>query len=177
MVEAIIKIVLTLLLPKEDKVTESTETPVYRNWKAIYEIPNKQLMLAMVSVDLDLNLGKRLIKQLPEYFTEEEQFAPVPLSLMKAKAKENGLLVGITYGEDLIVMYDAVPENIIVWGFDKSGDNFLGNDHPLLPKEINPDITQGKIVIWENKKFVVLENNIGGEEIYLAPAELVAVDL
>ena len=70
-----------------------------------------------------------------------------------------------------------MPNGIPVQTFDKYGNSVAGLDGPKLPASISPDAVQGQIVTWEDKRFVVLENNASCEELSVAPAELVYVDV
>lgn len=150
---------------------------MYRNWKVICKTPNTHLMWALATIDLDSVLGQRLVAQLPEYFTTQRQAGPVPLSIMRASARVEGRYQGnMEHGADYIVSFDAVPEGIPTQGFDTSGKNSGEANLPPLPTGINPKAKQGDIVVWEGNQCVVLENNHGCRELYIAPAELVAID-
>jgi hypothetical protein len=149
---------------------------MYKNWKAICQIPDTHVMWALALLDMKSDLGQRIAQQLPEYFTQEEQAGPYPLSLMRAKAQENGRRDGNNCGEQFIVSFDAVPDGIPIQTFDLYGNNVAGLNGPKLPPEISPDTRQGEIVTWGGKQFVVLENNESCQELSIAPAELVHVD-
>lgn len=150
--------------------------PMYKDWRTICQIPDTHVMWALALLNMDSDLGRKFMERFPEYFTTQEQAGPYPLSLMRSAAHEKGLGDGIAHGEDHIISYDAVPIGIPVQTFDKYGSNIASLNGPKLPAEISPDAKQGEIVTWAGKRFVVLENNDGCEELSIAPAELVAVD-
>ena len=147
-----------------------------KNWKEISQISDTRVRWELVMLNMDSDLGRKIVERLPEYFTHEKQAGPYPLSLMRAMAQKEGHRQGNDDGERYIVSYDAVPNGIPVQTFDKYGKNVAILDGPKLPAEISPHAQQGEIVTWEGKKFVVLENNESCEELSIAPAELVAAD-
>jgi hypothetical protein len=149
---------------------------MYKNWKAICQIPDTHVMWALALLDMDSDLGRKFVERFPEYFTQDEQAGPYPLSLMRVAAQKEGRRQGSDHGEQNIISYDAVPNGIPTQGFDKYGRSVANFDGPKLPAEISPNARQGEIVTWEGKQFVVLENNESCEELWLAPAELVHVD-
>lgn len=149
---------------------------MFKNWTAICQIPDTHVMWALALLNLDSDLGRMFVERFPEYFTHEEQTGPYPLSLMRAAAQEEGRQQDNDRGEEYIVSFSAVPKGIPVQTFDKFGRSIAGFKGPKLPVEISPDAVQGDIVTWGGKRFVVLENNEGCEELSIAPAELVYVD-
>lgn len=152
---------------------------MHKNWKAICQIPDSYVMWALAMLDINSDLGKKFIERFPEYFTQEKQAGPYPLSLMREKASERARKEGNTKGSHYIVSYNGVPCDIkkFIETFDKYGNHVVGDGFPReLPVEINPEAQQCEIVTWKNKQFVVLENNEGCEELYIAPAELVHID-
>jgi len=148
---------------------------MYRNWKAICQIPDYQMMKALALLDLKSELGQMIIERLPEFFTSEEQAGPYPLSLMREAARDHGLRDGCAIGEQNIVSHGGVPEGIPVIKFTKGADRAVDDARPQLPNEIRPDATVGETVSWQGKDYVVLEND-QGKEMSLAPAELVFID-
>lgn len=149
---------------------------MFKNWKAICQIPDNHVMWALALLDLNAEIGRKFVERFPEYFTENEQPGPYPLSLIREAGHENGRRQEARHGEDTPVSFDAVPEWIPVQTFDKFGNNVASLNGPKLPDEINHDAEQGEVVTWEGKQFVVLENNENCEELSIAPAELIAVD-
>lgn len=154
------------------------EKKVFKNWPAICVIQDKFMKWAIACLNLNSELGQRIVQQLPEYFTDQEVLGPVPLSAMRQKALEYARTHGgnLEWGHELPVSYEAVPIGVPVLSFDLYGRNQAGGDFPKLPPEISPHAEQGEVVTWEGKKFVVLENNDSCEEMHLAPAGLVDVD-
>lgn len=156
------------------------ENKVFKNWPAICAVQDKFVKWAIACLNLNSELGQRIAKQLPEYFTDQEVLGPIPLSVMRQKALEYAR----TNGGDLeggheflfLVSYEAIPTGVPVLSFDLYGRNQIGRDFPILPSGISPHAEQGEVVVWEGKKFVVLENNDSCEEMHLAPAELIDVD-
>ena len=149
---------------------------MHKNWKVICQIPDTHVMWALALLDMDSDLGRKFVERFSEYFTQEEQAGPYPLSLMRAAAQKEGRQKGSKHGDEFIVSYNAVPKGIPVQAFDKHGMSVEGLRIPKLPAEISPHARQGEIVTWKGKHFVVLENIEHYDELYIAPAELVHVD-
>lgn len=150
---------------------------MHKNWKEICKISDTHVMWAFTLLNMDSNLGRKFIERFPEYFTQEQQSGPYPLSVMRKKARERGLEQGSKNGEKYIVSFDGAPKDIPVETFDKYGNYVVGDGFPQkLPAGIDPEAQQGEIVTWEGKQFVVLENNENCEELYIAPAEFVYID-
>lgn len=162
-------------------VFEERGYPRFRNWPEICKLGETHHLMMMAVATVDLSQGDERVQQLiaafPQCFSDEEVKEPYPLSLIRAKAQENGTGEGSTHGEDYPVSHSAIPGCIPLQGFDKFGNNVANLDGPRLPEGIDPDAPQGTIVIWEGKGFVVLENNEGCEELWIAPAECIRVDL
>jgi len=153
------------------------EKKVFKNWPAICAIQDKFVKWALAMLNLHSDVGKRFAEQLPEYFTTDEVFGSVPLSVIRKQAHENAVHCGDDgSGEEHPCSYGAIPIWIPVFTFDKFGRKQVSCDAPNLPSEISPDAEQGEVVTWEGKKFVVLENNESCEELHIAPAELIDVD-
>lgn len=162
-------------------VFEERGFPRFKNWPEICKLGETHhlMMLAVATADLSQfdERVEQLIAAFPQCFSNEEVAGPYPLSLIRAKAEKEGRRQGSTHGWDFPQSYDAIPSHIPLHGFDKFGRNQAGLDGPRLPDGIDPDTPQGGIVTWEGKEFVVLENNERCEELWIAPAECVRVDL
>ena len=162
-------------------VFEERGFPRFKNWSEICKLGETHhlMMLAVATA----NLSKRderveqLIAAFPQCFSHEEITGPYPLSLIRADAEKEGRRQGSTHGGDSPQSYNAIPGHIPLHGFDKFGRNQAGFDGPRLPNGIDPNTPQGGIVMWEGKEFVVLENNESCEELWIAPAECVRVNL
>lgn len=148
-----------------------------KNWKAICSIQEPILRMALALLDPDSEIGKRIMQQLPEYFTESDQSGPYPLSFILALAHREGLKEGSNYGELHPASFDAIPEDVPTVTFDIYGDNLTSAFFDKLPDGIDPDAKQGDIVTWNGKEMVVLENNESCCEMTLAPAECVDANL
>lgn len=152
-----------------------------KNWPAISKIDDTHLMWAIALLDLNTELGRRLVEQLPEYFTSEDGAGPVPLSVMRQEAERRGRARNPdkNYSYDkLIVHYGGVPPHIPLQTFDVYGNGLVdgGFKPDKLPSEISPTAQQGDLVTWGGKQFVVLEHSAALEEMVIAPAELVIID-
>ena len=149
---------------------------MYKNLKAICEIPDAHMMWALVLLDLESDLGQRIVKQLPEYFIGEKQVGPYPLSFMWEEARKNARRDGCGCDGKDIVSHDGVfLADIPVETFDVPEKGKVVQDGNWLPDEIDPYASPGEIVVWAGKRFIVLENHRGGW-LSIAPAELVHVD-
>ena len=162
-------------------VFEEQGYPHFKNWPEICKLGETHHLMMMAVATADLTQRDERIEQLiaafPQCFNYEEVVGPYPLSLIRAEAEKEGNRQGSTHGGDFPQSYDAVPGHIPLRGFDKFGKRQAGFEGPILPDGINPDAPQGSTVIWEGKEFVVLENNESCEELWIAPAECVRVDL
>lgn len=155
--------------------------PRFKNWPEICKLGETHHLLMMAVATADLSQRDKGVEQLiaafPQCFSNEEVAGPYPLSLIRADAEESGRKKGSEHGADYPQSYDAIPAHIPLHGFDKFGRNKAGLNGPRLPDGIDPDAPQGSIVKWEGKEFVVLENNDSCEELWIAPAECIRVDL
>ena len=169
---------VTALLQKI--VFEERGYPRFKNWPEICRLGETQHLLMMAVATIDLSKDDQSLQQIiaafPQCFSHEEIMGPIPLSVIRAKAEENGPHEGPNEA-DYPEAYDAIPKHIPLRGFDKFGRNQACLNGPTLPKDINPDAPQGATVRWEGKEFVVLENNQSCEELWIVPAECVRVDL
>lgn len=150
--------------------------PSFKNWPEICKLGETHHLLMMAVATTDLSQRDETVEQLiaafPQCFSYEEFAGPYPLSLIRAEAEKEGSHCG-----DLPQSCQVVPGHVPMQGFDKFGNRVAGFEGPILPESIDPNSPQGSIVIWEGKQFVVLENNDGCEEIWIAPTECVRVDL
>lgn len=163
---------------------------MYRNWKEICQIPNARFMQALALLDLESEFGQMVAKRLPEYFTEEEQVGPIPLSTLFALSRRAAQRHNGGSGEtDCLVSYNDYWKregvNIPIFSFSTVEENTF--DDPMLPAEIESQIDAlgrraevGDTFVWEGKSVVLLENNDDKRGhcflMYFAPAELIAID-
>ena len=83
---------------------------MHKNWKVICQIPDTHVMWALALLDMDSDLGRTFVGRFPEYFTQEEQAGPVPLSVLRQEAAENAVHQhGGTAGDNHLVSYNAIP--------------------------------------------------------------------
>ena len=154
---------------------------MYKNWKAICQITDTHFMWALALLDLATDFGRMVAERFPEYFSNEQQAGPIPLSAIFEKAR-SGETEG--FSEEYIVSNGTVAKfNIpmIEFGVDErgAGDNNL----PLLPHEIDfqkirsdNNSNAGLEIEWKGKRLIMLEYNEHVGSVSFAPAELIAVD-
>ncbi len=151
---------------------------MYKNWKAICKIEDTQFMLAFALLNLETEFGKTACERFPEYFSDEEQLGPVPLSALKATAWENND-DGHEEPEKYLISYRAIPEDwpIINFGDADTLNGYRNSGFQLIPEELKEACSFGKIYKWGEKELVLMElNYTEGEEWWFVPAELVDVD-
>lgn len=119
-------------------------------------------------LDINTDFGKRFVQSFPEYFTEEEQPRPYPLSLLRKRGYEAGLLQGSEIGAEFLVGFHAVPSDIPIQRVDRW--------NRYLPTGFNTKAKQGQTVAWYGKKTIVLQNDEEYGDIDIVPAELIKVD-
>jgi hypothetical protein len=162
-------------------VFEERGYPHFKNWPEICKLGETQrfMMLAVATVDLSILDEKthQLIAAFPQCFGPEEIAGPYPLSLIRADAEKAGLREKYKEGAGSPISYRVVPSYIPLQGFDKTGNSEAGFEGPILPKDIDSDTPQGGLVTWEGKQWVVLENNESCQELWIAPAECIRVDI
>jgi len=161
----------------------------YKNWKAICRIPDGHFMLAMALLDLSTDFGRMVAERFPDYFNEEQQAGPIPLSAIRKLAERAAREQGASFKSfDCLVSFDKYwgkTFNIPIFCFSSVEDNDF--DDPMLPSEINFQIEAldrraevGDVFTWEGKMVVLMENNDDKRGdcflMYFASAELVAVD-
>ncbi len=167
----------------------ATKWPTFKNWAAICEIGRSDPLMMMVLATLDLSdiekdpVVANIVAAFPTCFSEVKcGNGPYPLSVIRADAaagcRSSDRSCPEGAGCDYPVAHDAVPDDVPVqvfyWGKGRSD-----YDIPNLPEELvsQKNLLQGSTLNWGGKKFVVLENNDGMQEIAIAPAECIAVDL
>lgn len=153
-------------------VFEQRGYPKFKNLPEICKIGETDhlimTMLATADISRPNEITRQLMSAFPQCFAEEEVAGPYPLSVIMDKAFEEGQ--SLNAGSDLPYSCGVIPDHIPMLGFDKRGN--MGG--PSLPSSISPDLSQGTIVTWEDRKFIVMENNY--EQIWLAPAECILID-
>ena len=171
----------TVVATLQRLVFEKQGYPQYKNWAEICKLGEIDHLMMMAVATLDLNTRTTAIEQiiaaLPQCFSETEINGPYPLSLIRQRALE--LAPGYPDSAPLHPeSWHAIPADVPLQGFDKTFDKTdidpLGT---LLPDGIDPNTPQGGKVIWEGREFVVLENNMSCQELWVAPAECIRVDL
>lgn len=150
-----------------------------KNWKAICEIPDRHFMWAIALLDLATTFGQMVIERFPEYFTKESETGPVPLSVLRMKARENAAKYGddAEAGERHISCYGAVPSWMPEFCFREPEDR-LGAESGLevIPQELSEARTIGEIYEWEGKKLVLIDYFEDGGERRFVPAECINID-
>jgi len=165
-------------------VFEMKGFPEFKQWEVICKVGETDpfMMMALATLDMmrDDDRKREIVAAFPDCFGFYETHGPYPLSMILADAEENGRresgLPG-GGGAECPVAYGAIPADVPLQGFDKFGNRSAGFEGPILPKEIDSDAPQGSTIEWMGKKFVVLENNYNCEELWIAPAECIRVDL
>ncbi|MEZ4156698.1 MAG: hypothetical protein R3B52_01850 [Candidatus Paceibacterota bacterium] len=137
-------------------------------------------MMAAAAVDLDRRDARveQLIAAFPQCFSHEKTgIGPYPLSVLRADAEAVARRQRVTNGGDSICSFECAPPDLPVFGLDKYGNNVANINGQRLPEGIDPDTPQGGIVVLYGTEFVVLENDMDNEELWIAPAECIRVDL
>lgn len=167
-------------------VFEKQGWPRYKNWPAICELGQEDRMLMLAAATLDMSrtdfLARNIMAAFPECFSEKETRGPVPWSVMRETAMKNASKdggspsAGIEYMESFHVHRDL---GLPAFGFGTTDQALQAYPELLqmLPSTIDPLAAVGKIVTWHDKQFVVIENNDECDEIWIVPAECVALDL
>jgi len=152
---------------------------MFKNWEAICQIPDTHVMWALALLDMGSDLGRKFVERFPEYFTEEKQGGPIPLSVLRQEANKGATAQG--YADKY---YDDLASDGACAKFDIPIQAFRGpQDYPESRREPLPaelahlaDVAGiGHIAEWGGKKVVVVENGMP-EFIFVAPAELIALD-
>jgi hypothetical protein len=154
---------------------------MFKNWKAICEILDTHFMWAIALLDLATDFGQLVASRFPEYFTDEQQAGPIPMSVLFRQAAEN-YAAGIgEFTEEFIVSQKAAEKfniPIIAFGIDPEASN--GFDVQLLPIEIEKEALEhrktGDTLTWRDKKITLLEYNEHIGIFYFAPAECIDVN-
>ena len=183
--------VIDLVIDGTNKPQENGGKTMYKNWKVICGIRDCHFRWAMALLDLTSDLGKRLISQLPEYFTAEQLAGPVPLSILRHLARQNALEQGATERSmDCLVSFDECWQkeyDIPIMTYSTIADSEFDNI-PMFPEEISQQMDKlgrrvevGDVFTHAGKQLVVLENNDEHRGscflMFFAPAEHIAVDL
>lgn len=149
---------------------------MYKNWKAICAVPDTHFRWALALLDLASEFGKLVVARLPDFFTENEQVGPVPLSVMRMRAEENAAAEGSPgNGSVHLHCYDAIPNWMPKLWFVTS---YRLKEYPEaqpVPPELESVAVVGTICQWEGKK-IILVDYIGDEEWFFVPAECIFID-
>lgn len=147
---------------------------MYLNWPEVCKVGREDdhTMRAIIFADPDNSVGKRIISVFPECFSEKPVGGPIPWSVIVEREQQ-------TEGGFFPVSHDSVDSYIPTICFALNNEATREWKKSLIPESINPDTKEGKVVEWDGKKFVVLENNQneGVDLMYLAPAECIDPDL
>lgn len=147
---------------------------MFKNWKAICLVADKYFMQALALLDLTTSFGQTIVERLPEFFTDEQQIGPIPLSVIKMRARQ---ITQRLFGEEFDeypVTYGVLREyHIPVIEFWDQSDNPTPPEIKFFTKKAS----QGDSIEWQGKKMVLLEKNSDcGSGRYFALAEFIAVD-
>ena len=152
-----------------------------RNWPAIVSIgrQNKFLMLALVTGSDNSKNAKILRAAFPECFTNVK--GPVPLSHLKEECLRRNK--DDDYYEWQWKTYNIVRDYSLPaltfchtegWGEQvNTPGNFFSEQ--LTREEVTMEHGQGKVVSWNDQKFLVVENTCGC--ITLVPTDALVMDL
>ena len=152
---------------------------MFKNWKAICEITDAHVMWALAMLDLRSDLGRKFVKRFPEYFTKKKSKGPIPLSVLRQVAQKDAIAAyGPDFGDysdNLQSVGTCAKYNIPTQPFSGSRGGYGYEPLPAELAHLKDAKGIGQIAEWGGKKFVVVDNGMP-EFIYLAPAELIAVD-
>ncbi len=149
---------------------------MYKNWKAICEVPDAHFRWALALLDLTTNFGQNVVDQLPEYFTAEVEEGPIPMSVLKAHA------VSVDGYSDCFVT-DKVCDKFNIPYFRYSLPKDPGGEvsRPIPPEfkhlENLGDLEGFGTIIEDSGKKLVLIESCTPEALYFAPLERIALDL
>lgn len=172
-------------------VFEEHGYPRFKVWKEICEVgkTNHWMMWALVMLEIPEEMdqmddaSRQIIAAFPQCFGPKEVTGgPYPLSALRmwaeeASKRENGGVPATNAGDSPVVAYTVIPNDLPIQGFDKFGNREAGFGGPILPKGIDPKSSQGSVVSWNGEDFVVIENNKGCEELWIAPVQCIVVDI
>ena len=132
-------------------------------------------MQALALLDINSEFGKNVVDQLPEYFTEEEQPGPVPMSVLQQEAQDKD-----GFREDLVTDGVCDQFQIPVIRYSLPGDE-TGAKSPTIPEElgslkrIQPKQGFGQVFEVNGQKLVLVEN-CAPDGLWFAPLECIALD-
>lgn len=152
---------------------------MFKNWQAICDTPDVRLMHFLSFLDLDSYLGKRIVEQLPEYFTDEEQAGPVPLTVLRATAEQNAARAGGEPSNDHLVIYDAF-EGLAIPIIVYATGHGLAELHEVaipVPDELQDAKVIGQVYEHDGRKLVLVDRSGRDDnEWYFVPAECIDVE-
>ncbi len=149
---------------------------MYKNWKAICQITDTHFMWALALLNLATDLGRMVVERFPEYFSNEQQAGPIPLSVLIKKAQEaESYNNQFGPGDWHLVEYGAIPSH---WPILTFSDGYDSSCQPIPDclKSASECNDIGKIYEWEGKKIVLVDAYIDLGTWSFVPAELIAVD-
>ena len=155
-----------------------------KNWKAICGIPDTHMMWAVALIATESDFGSMIMMRLPEFFTEETQQGPYPLSILREDAEraaiaqccepDRGPYTNELYSYGTCAKFD-IPTKL----FRCRGSTMIDENDPKcspLPADLHMLVKNlegiGHIITWKEKDVVVVEN-CPGEFIVVAPAEMI----
>jgi hypothetical protein len=157
------------------------EKKMYKNWNEIVKLGkvNTFIMMGIAHLDPTSSLPevKKVMEKFPECFVNEE-VGPVPLSYILEWTRQEAQKENNFKGEYHPGSYKCVPSHVPLQEFwyGKSECSQYSDIMPL-PESVSTGIKIGGTFGWMGEQFVVLENNLGLENIYAAPVECILVDI
>ncbi len=157
---------------------------MHRNWHVLcqFSAKNQLLVHLLATVDLNTDIGKRLVKEFNECFCSEPMAEPIPLSLLireharRASGECSESDGQSAYGA-LLTLYGVLDEYNIPCIYFWRGERSKREPNLLaLPSTINVESQTGDIVEFEGAKFVVVDNSDGIDELAISPLELIDVN-
>lgn len=146
-----------------------------KNWKAICEIKDTHFMWAIALLDLATDFGQMVARRFPEYFTDEPQQGPIPLSVLRRNASKSREVSNKP--EEFLVTCEALPKDWPVMWFGDDDTMKAYSQFDRIPEALSKADKVGEVYEWQGKKVVLVERGfVQGEEWFFVPAELIAVD-
>lgn len=163
----------------------------YKNWKAICDVPDTDFRCALAMLCLATDFGQSVVERLPEYFTEEQQIGPIPLSALWLFVKRNNswqrfaLFLGGSVNSPNY-MYPVKHGAIDHFGlpcvcfvgrestFEELKDKKMYAGRIVLDVGTLFYSSVFKTIEYQGKKWVAVE--VTGSEAWFVPAECIALD-
>ena len=160
-------------------MNQTSNTP-HRNWKKICKINNRLLKMALSTIDLTSEEGKKLAKAFPRCFGDKF-VGPIPMSVILENERQEAIAGGNTDWQlgKFLVSHGAIPAEIPIFRYGFNAEAAKAERLPLLPSYIKPKETPvGSVVEIDGEMFVVVENNDndGVEVMYVVPSGCIDID-